>query len=315
MKIFKTIFLATLAVFALVTSCKDEDQELVPVWETAVHGNAVLAEGSADGFIYKDPSKEVTIELQWISIDNLSQVTKIEVYTQFNESYVDVDGNPKTVKHGGDQGLLLASFEGAEVPGNRQAVSFTANQANLYEIYKDATFDYGSGEVPVFSNPAKPERTATDRFVPEDAFKIRWEFTTADGRLFSAWGVSVCTEFPDANCSVDFAVSCAPEIVNPGANGGVYTIEMTDTYGDGWNGAAIRVIIDGVETDYTIDDGASAVTLVTVPPTATTLTFEFVSGDWDSEVIYAIKSPKGNVIAKAGPSPAEGPIKLNLCKE
>ena len=32
-----------------------------------------------------------------------------------------------------------------------------------------------------------------------------------------------------------------------------WNLEGIDTYGDGWNGAAIRLTADGVETDYSVD--------------------------------------------------------------
>jgi hypothetical protein len=315
MKNIRIYILLLTGLLGAVTSCKDDSLEVVPTWESAVHGNAAIVEGSSEDFVRGAPAEDITVDLQWISIDNKTQVTKIDIYVVFNESYTDVDGNTKTAKHGGDEGRLYQSFEGGEVPANRGTVTFTVDQPTLYALYQDATFDYGDGSVSVFSNPDKPSRDAANRFIPGDAFKIRWEFTTSDGRVFKAWGVSVCTEFPDANCSIDFSVVCASEITNPGANGGVYEISLTDTYGDGWNGAALRVIIDGVATDYTLDDGSSGTELVTVPPTATTLTFEYISGDWDSEVIFTIKSPKGNIIANYGPSPPIGPVKLNLCDE
>jgi hypothetical protein len=314
MKNFKAYIITALCVIAVITSCED-DKELVPTWESAVHGNAQVVEGSSTDFRRGSPEIGVTVDLQWISIDNKTEVEKIDVYVLFNEAYTDVDGNPKTAKHGGDDGLLYTSFEGDEVPDNRGKVTFTIDQPTLYNLYQSAAFDYGAGSVPVFANPAKPSRDVTNRFIPGDAFKIRWAFTTTDGRVFDAWGVSVCTEFPDANCSVDFTVVCASEIENPGANGGLYEIGMTDTYGDGWNGAAIKVTIDGTATNYTLAAGSSGTVVVAVPVTATTLTFEFVSGDWDSEVIFTIKSPKGNIIADFGPSPPVGPVKLDLCNE
>jgi hypothetical protein len=314
MKIIKKYLVLMIVSFGIITACKDESLQVVPVWESAVHGFGAVTSSNSD-FLYNDPAVDVDMDLKWISIDGKQKVTKIDVYALFDESYVDVDGNPKIASHGGDDGKLINTYSGATVPANRTAVSFSVSQASLYELYKDAVYDYGNGEVSVFDNPDKPQRNDTQRFMWDDAITVRWELTTEDGRVFKKWGPSVCTEFPGANCQIGLGVVCASDITNPGANGGLYVINMTDTYGDGWNGAAIKVIIDGVATEYTLDDGAAGVTNVQVAPTATTIKFEFVSGDWDSEVIYTIKSPKGNTIAKAGPSPAEGPIKLDLCLE
>ena len=315
MKTIKYITSMLLAVVAFVTSCKD-DRELIPVWESGINGEGLITSAAKD-FKRGEPSLPLDIDLKWISVDGKATATKIEVFVLFNENYTDSEGNPAVAKHGGDEGRLLTTFEGAAVPPNRSPVSFSITQTDLYNLYQDATFDYGDGNgaVSVFDDPINPGRDATNLFVPEDDLVIIWRFTGDDGRVFSRWSPSVCTEFPGSNCSVAFGVVCAEEITDPGANGGVYEISMTDTYGDGWNGAAIRVIIDGAPTDYTLLAGSSGVTPVLVPADATTLTFEFISGDWDSEVIFSIKSPKGNVIASGGPSPAAGKIKLNLCNE
>jgi len=316
MKKLKIYSLILAGLIGVVTSCKDDSLVLVPEWESAVHGFGRVTSTNTD-FLFNDPAVDIDLNLQWISIDKKLTVTRIDVYALFNENYIDQDGNPKVAAHGGAGGRLLTSFEGGAVPANRTPISLSVSQADLYNLYDDATFDYdgpaGNPAVNVFTY--KPQRNATQRFMWDDAIRLRWEFTTDDGRVFSNWGISVCTEFPGANCAIDFGVVCASTITNPGANGGQYEIAMTDTYGDGWNGAAIRVTVDGVSTNYTLANGASGLTTFTVPPTAVAIAFAFVSGDWDSEVIFTIKSPKGNIIGKGGPSPAVGAIKLDLCLE
>lgn len=219
MKIYTLIFAAFLV---SVTSCKDDSIELVPEWESAVHGYGDFAEGSSASFVYNQPATDIDMELQWISIDGRAAVSKIDVYVLVNESYVDLDGNTKVAKHGGDRGKLYTTFEGSAVPGNRQPVVFSLDQATLYSLYQDAQFDYGNGTVSVFANPEKPERNTTNRFIPDDQISVRWEFTTADGRVFSKWGPSVCTEFPGANCSVDFGVVCNSDL------GGTYDYLTTN---------------------------------------------------------------------------------------
>ena len=315
-KIYQYSALTLLAALASISSCKDEDRVIVPEWESGVHGLGKFATTTADvNFIKGDPTVDLTIDLLWNSIDHKNEVTKIDLYIAFNEGYTDPSGNPKTAKHGGDQGKLYTSMEGSAVPADKTVTTFTITQDDVYALYKDATYDYkeDGNQVPVWDNPDRPDRNTDDfKFVDGDAFQLKWVFTTADGRVFDKWGVSVCTEFPGANCSVNWAAVCSQTINNPA---GDWTINMVDSYGDGWNGAAIKVVVDGVGTDYTLDDGADGVEVVTVPDGTETLTFEFISGDYDSEVSYSIVSEKGNTIAKAGPSPAAGVITLNLCKE
>lgn len=94
---------------------------------------------------------------------------------------------------------------------------------------------------------------------------------------------------------------------------GDWVIDMVDLYGDGWNGGAITVFIDGVGTDYTIDSGAAASHTITVPAGSTSLSFDFVSGAWDSEITFEIKGPNGAVVGADGPTPAVGEVILDAC--
>lgn len=319
MKTFKLFIITSVVILGFITSCKDEDLVLVPEWESAVHGLAEITSTNSD-FLYNDPAVGLDVDLQWVSIDGRASVTRIEVFVLFNENYIDIEGNPKIAKHGGDEGRSLMVYEGAAVPTNRTPVSFSLTQADLYDLYQDVTFDYGNGEVSVFSNPDKPQRDDTKRFMWDDAIKIRWEFTTEDGRVFDAWGVSVCTEFPGANCAIDFGVVCASEIEEPE---GDWVFDMVDTYGDGWQGGYIGVIVDGVEEHQVFllsqyEPGgvpiSSGQEIINVPPGTTSLSFEWNNDDYNSECEFKITSPKGNVVADVK-TPSAGPIKLNLCLE
>jgi alpha-tubulin suppressor-like RCC1 family protein len=108
-------------------------------------------------------------------------------------------------------------------------------------------------------------------------------------------------------------VNCtAQSITNPT---GDYVINFEDTYGDGWNGASIKVIIDGEESLYTLDDGYEGSQIVSMPNGTVSLSFEFVSGDWDSEITFTITSPTGATISSEGPEPLPGSVTLYLCEE
>lgn len=316
-----------LGVIAFVTSCKDDGLELVPKWETAINGEGTITSAAKD-FKRGDPSIQLDFDLKWISVDGKATTTKIDVFILFKEDYVDNDGNPAVANHGGDEGRLLASFEGSEVPANRTPVSFSLTQGDLYNLYSDVTYDYKDGvdgnQIAVFDNPINPGRDANNLFVAEDKFTVRWEFTASDGRVFgkygNGWSPSVCSEFPGSNCAVNFGVICAEEIEEPA---GSWTIDMVDTYGDGWQGGYISVIIDGAEADRAFllsqyEPGGVPVSsgqkIIVVPGTATSLSFAWSPDDYDVECEFTITSPKGNVVASVS-NPTEGAIKLNLCKE
>jgi hypothetical protein len=310
MKKFKIYLYTILSFSLLLNSCKDESLISLPVWESAVHGYAQLQAGSKDNFKNGDPSVDLTYELKWKSIDKENVVTNIELYIFFSETYVDNDGNNKTAAHGESDGMLFKTI--SSPPAENEYTSFTITQEDVFQLYQNKNYDYGNGTESVFNNSFTTRNTSDKKFIPGDSFYVNWVLTTEDGRVFDSWSPSVCTEFPEANCKKSWSVVCAETIENPS---GDYVISMQDSYGDGWNGAAVDVNIDGVVTNVTIDSGASGTQTISVPNGSSSITFDFVSGDWDSEVTFQIRSPKNNIIADAGPSPAAGPIKLDLCKE
>lgn len=232
MKLFKILFYSALVVLVTATACED-DKELVPEWESAINGFGQLPNSSA--FIFNDPDVGVDVALRWISIDSKASVEKIDVYVLFDEPYVDKDGNPAIAAHGGEEGVLLESYSGSNVPANRQDLTFSVLQSDIFELYSDASFDYDGDGVatPVFENPDKPERDDVNRVLPGDAITVRWEFTAADGRVFKSWSPSVCTEFPGSNCLLSFTSVCVSDLA------GTYDYTTTNIgTGTGGNAAA-----------------------------------------------------------------------------
>lgn len=94
---------------------------------------------------------------------------------------------------------------------------------------------------------------------------------------------------------------------------GKWILEGQDSYGDGWNDAAVSVNINDEVTDYTIKDGASETFEIDVPETTTKLKFAFVSGAWDSEVTFTLTDPNGDEVISAGPTPTAGDLGYSPC--
>lgn len=229
----------------------------MPAWESGVHGFGAFVEGSAQNFVFQETGTDIDMTLRWVSIDDKVTVNKIELYVVFNESYTDADGNPATAKHGGDEGVLFQTIEGSEVPGDGEDITISVSQADVYELYQNNTFDYDKdgpeAAISVFNtNPYNPDRSPAQPFVKGDAFQLRWKFYTTDGRVFERWGVSVCTEFPGANCAVNWGVICASDL------GGTYTMTSTwttctgDTGGGTYNN--VPVTATAIAGKYTIPD-------------------------------------------------------------
>lgn len=100
---------------------------------------------------------------------------------------------------------------------------------------------------------------------------------------------------------------------------GDWELALVDKFGDGWNGASLTFEIDGVGTDYTIEDGATANFTITVPAGTTTLMLIFNSGNWDGEVEWTLIAPNGETAsewlgcdAQTCP-PTPGEARLDTC--
>ena len=86
-----------------------------------------------------------------------------------------------------------------------------------------------------------------------------------------------------------------------------YTIEMFDSFGDGWNNANITVTINGVSTVYTFTTGFEATFNLNVFANLPMI-FTYSPGVFENEVSFNIIDPDGNVIYSDGPFPQTGQI-------
>lgn len=304
------VLLSVLVVF----SCTDEDLVPEPEPETAVHGY-IERKTDVENFLYDDVSQVLDFDFSWVSVDSKNTVTKIEFYVEFSEVYTDFEGGAKTANH---SKYLFKTIDSPK--GNRETESFSVSQATLYDLYKDDTFAYDitdgtDADQAVFGFDQKTNRDATNSpWVDGDSFRISWVITTADGRIFDTWNDSICLEFPGANCTFNWAVVCSQII--PIAAGDII-ITGTESYGDGWNDAGIEVVIDGVVTEtfaMIADDGTTPVTwTVSLDGSEESVSFNFISGAWDSEITFEIVYIDGTTIASWGPSPPAGTVVVNLC--
>ena len=310
-----TTYLFSLSLIAVtLLSCKDDSLIAIPDWESGVHGYGLLTSDPAIGFSTANASATIDVNFKWKSIDKLNTVTNIDLYVTFNEEYTDKDGNKAVASHGGAQGKKVKSItpQAASEFG-----SFSISQEEVYNVYSSSSFDYGfgAGSQAVYSDPLGKGRGASKKFVPGDTFRVTWVLTTEDGRVFDSWSPSVCTEFPEANCAIDWGVTCATSIQS---RTGDWSISGTDAYADGWNGASIDVYVDGaVFASFTVTGAANSAT-ITIPAGSSSMYFSYNKGSYDSEVGVTIKNPAGNTLltwVAYDAARAQGEMLLDLCKE
>ncbi len=294
-RILKYIVMPCL-LLAGVTSCEDEDKNrMTPFSELTkgayfrtVDNGGVINRTDIAGSTYS-----VTGELVFETGTASADVSNVQMWVQFVDR--TTDGDPDTPD---DDSVAAVLFETADIS------SFSTN-ANGFPEY---SFSVGISDALAALGLDVASVDGGDQFL----FKIA--ITMSDGTVYDTnnTGDSVKGElFFSSPMVYTGSVVC----ILPSPPVGDWVIDMQDSYGDGWNGAAVRVTLDGVPTDYGMADGAATSHTITVPPGASTLTWEYVSGAWDSEVTFQIYAPSGNLVADVGPSPVAGEITLNLCNE
>ncbi|MEQ9168009.1 MAG: hypothetical protein RLO12_17240 [Fulvivirga sp.] len=327
MKRFNKLYITLLLLIAINISCQDEDLLEInnPTWETGVNTFGQVAEGSAANFIRGDESVDLTFDWRWISVDQANEIVSVDFYVSWSESYVNVNGDAAVANHG--EQLVFSTTPA----GNRENITFTLTQDDLSTAFAGTTYNYDDGNdaiVDVFTYSGKPTRNVGggQAFIDGDSFILTWSLTGADGRVFEGWSPSVCTEVPGSNCQIAWIVECGQVLKDPVQT---YTIVMTDSYGDGWQGSKLIAYVDGSEfqtfvvpnlydaasgdvgdPEFKVNDDE-----LIVPAGSTSVSFEWINGDYPAECTFSVTTEKGNVIAKGGPSPAAGIVVLDLCKE
>lgn len=186
----KVKFILYIASLSLLTfSCKDEDSNPVVAWESSVHGYAKFTAASPTNFTVGNMAQALDLNFQWVSIDNANTVNKIDFFITYNEAFTDAENNPRVANHGT---VLFRTVEGSQVPGNRTNINFKITPEEILNLFKDATFDYGSGPENVLN---RSPRSAAAPLTTKDSFILTWALTTEDGRYFDSWSNSTCTEF------------------------------------------------------------------------------------------------------------------------
>jgi hypothetical protein len=88
-----------------------------------------------------------------------------------------------------------------------------------------------------------------------------------------------------------------------------FTLELSDSFGDGWNGASLDIELDGVTTNYTFDFSAPDPSFITFPVLVSgtqSINITYNSGFFDSEASYRLLDPVGQVIFEDGNPPLVG---------
>ena len=126
----------------------------------------------------------------------------------------------------------------------------------------------------------------------------------------------------DTNSEITFNISAA-------GDGGIITaagtfkiankcnviFNLSDSYGDGWNGASLRATFDDgtPQVSYTIPSGGSNAVYSKEINIGTQVTVTFVGGNYNAECSFNIKYESGGLIYQSSGTPVAGVVKTFVC--
>lgn len=176
---------------------------------------------------------------------------------------------------------------------------------------------------------------SSDDYAPGDLFIVELRINLTDGRTFGAAdaGGIITGGFFSSPYRYNVLLTCSPQ---PGD----YTVEMFDSYGDGWQtntgsgGDGIKVNIDGTivqvglcspyggaagtflgGSNCTPNDGYSGTATVTIPEGTESATWNF-PGDNYGEIAFAVYGPDGQLLYEVATGEASpGLLPITLCAE
>lgn len=86
----------------------------------------------------------------------------------------------------------------------------------------------------------------------------------------------------------------------------LFTLEMNDNAGDGWDGASIDFSVNGSSTNYTVGSGSDQSIETFTLNEGDQITLTYNSGSFESEHSFTLTDCNGNVIVNEGPPPSSG---------
>ena len=90
-----------------------------------------------------------------------------------------------------------------------------------------------------------------------------------------------------------------------------YQLVMNDTYGDGWNGAVLQVLVNGNSVgDFSAQNTQTVVTFTVCNDDQISLIY--TPGDWEEENSYVFQDASYNMLHSAGPIPLPGAVFSSL---
>lgn len=287
-RIMRKLKIYILLALGLVTAMSCSEEKIVDEVLQTVERGLVLRTVANLSTTYNllDPQSTFGVTLEAQDAEGGQLLSEVRVFAQFVDNTV-VDDND----------LSSSEAQVATIP----ASAFT-----------EGPFGFPRADLIVTLNEALTG-TGTDSGIVDggDAISFRLEAQLTDGRVFTnrAAGTVANGSFFSSPFAYSAGINCIP--VTPVT--GDYELNLTDLFGDGWDGAFITVTIDGTDTQYTIAGGSAASFTISVPDGTTELVFTYTPGAFEEEHVFELLAPSGETAATGGPGPTPGEIVLNIC--
>jgi len=277
----------------MMQSCSTDDKTIDEVRSGVTSGAVLRTINATNTYNFFDPNDtrfvfDVALEEQDAQQGGL--ISEIRLYQSFKDNKEDGVDNSK------DEVLILT-----ETGSGLTVSDFGLPRLDFTATLAEALANNG---------------LSAGEFNGGDVFSFRFELELTNGSVFSnnnIGGTVSGGSFFSSPFIYNVGLKCIP--ITPFA--GEYTLDIVDSFGDGWDGAFITVTIDGTSTDYTTD-GAATKHVITVPAGTTELVFTYTPGSFEGEHTYTIDydAMDGSDPLEAGadgPGPAPGEIFLNIC--
>ena len=254
-----------LGLLLVVTSCSEPDNLINDVLDNYTNGAVIRTIASSGEYNFYAPAASIfTATIEEHDTENGALMQNIEIYVSLNS--------------------------GAE---------------SLYQTLQPSQFTTGPTGLPrtdisvSLGDAMTTLGLSSSQYTGGDAVNISLKLNLTDGRSFGADQAtgSMTGSYFKSPYKYAKIIKCIPL----SAVAGIYTFNMADSYGDGWQGGGILVTVDGVVTKYAVPDNGDATGLetyvgndssgyatLTIPAGASTMSFAWVDDTYNSECSYNI---------------------------
>lgn len=297
MKLQKTLKSFSLVLAAgFIFSCSSETNELQTGADSEIGAYARVVESSSDKTtnLLDTGSSVWDAKIEFVDAEGGSLIDSYSLYATFRDNTILSDTDPD---YSISEKVLIDTWEKSEFStgSTYPTLDITVSAADVISKLGLDLANTEGGDAIIYSG----------------------QITLSDGRVFSEdnSGKSITSElFYNDAFGFNSTFVCVP----PSPITGDWKIDMWDSYGDGWNGGYISVIIDGVENNFSaLESNGTNITsvIINVPPGTTSLDWKYNAGSYEEENTFKIYAPSGNLVLADGPTPSTGKMALNLCSE